>query len=130
MQLMPDTWTAMRARLGLGGDPDDPRDNIVAGTAYLRLLYDRFGYPGLFAAYNAGPGRWAAYLQNGRPLPGETIGYLGRVANVRSAPGSSRIAAKPTGIFVEIGAEKSAVAVGKDHRSMLFVPLNSASQSH
>jgi hypothetical protein len=46
MQLMPATWAAMRARLGLGEDPHDPRDNILAGTAYLRLMYDRFGYPG------------------------------------------------------------------------------------
>lgn len=32
MQLMPATWAEMRAALGLGGDPDDPRDNIVAGA--------------------------------------------------------------------------------------------------
>src|SRR5689334_17532186 len=51
MQLMPATWRAMRASLGLGQDPHDPRDNILAGTFYLRAMYDRFGYPGLFAAY-------------------------------------------------------------------------------
>ena len=56
MQLMPATWAAMRAAWGLGSDPFDPHDNIIAGTAYLRQLYDRFGYPGMFAAYNAGPG--------------------------------------------------------------------------
>jgi hypothetical protein len=43
-------------------DPHAPRDNILAGTLYLRLMYDRFGYPGLFGAYNAGPGRYASYL--------------------------------------------------------------------
>ena len=48
MQLMPTTWAEMRARLGLGANPHDPRDNILAGTSYLRLMYDRFGYPGLF----------------------------------------------------------------------------------
>lgn len=80
MQLMPATWGQMRARLGLGSDPDEPRDNILAGTFYLRLMYDRFGYPGLFAAYNAGPGRYAEYLTGRRPLPGETIGYLASVA--------------------------------------------------
>src|SRR3546814_5806816 len=47
MQLMPGTWAEMRVRLGLGADPDDPRDNILAGAFYLRLMYDRFGYPGL-----------------------------------------------------------------------------------
>src|SRR3546814_4666575 len=58
MQLMPGTWAAMRQQHGLGGDPYDPRDNILAGAAYLRAMYDRFGYPGLFAAYNAGPARY------------------------------------------------------------------------
>jgi soluble lytic murein transglycosylase-like protein len=50
MQLMPSTWADMRLKNGLGPDPHDPRDNIIAGTAYLRAMYDRFGYPGLFAA--------------------------------------------------------------------------------
>src|SRR3546814_2650793 len=50
MQLMPGTWAAMRRQHGLGGDPYDPRDNILAGAAYLRAMYDRFGYPGLFVA--------------------------------------------------------------------------------
>ncbi len=82
MQLMPGTWAAMRERLGLGTDPDDPRDNILAGTFYLRLMYDRFGYPGLFAAYNVGPGRHAAHLATGSALPGETIAYLQTVGGV------------------------------------------------
>jgi soluble lytic murein transglycosylase-like protein len=76
MQLMPGTWRDMRALLGLGSDPHDPRDNIFAGTAYLRLMYDRFGYPGLFAAYNAGPARYAEHLATGRSLPKETIAYV------------------------------------------------------
>jgi soluble lytic murein transglycosylase-like protein len=80
MQLMPATWAEMRGRLGLGADPDDPRDNILAGAFYLRLMYDRFGYPGLFAAYNAGPARYAAWLSGRRPLPGETISYLASVS--------------------------------------------------
>lgn len=82
MQLMPATWAAMRQRLGLGADPDNPRDNILAGTFYLRLMYDRFGYPGLFAAYNAGPGAYADYLAGRRRLPGETVAYLGTVSGV------------------------------------------------
>lgn len=85
MQLMPRTWADMRARLDLGTDPDDPRDNILAGAAYLRLMYDRFGYPGLFAAYNAGPGRYAAYLQGQTPLPRETAAYLDEIAGAPSA---------------------------------------------
>ncbi len=47
MQLMPGTWADMQGRLGLGSDPHAPRDNILAGTLYLRLMHDRFGYPGL-----------------------------------------------------------------------------------
>ena len=80
MQLMPGTWAAMRARLGLGPDPHAPRNNILAGTFYLRLMYDRFGYPGLFGAYNAGPGRYAAYLAGKQKLPGETRAYVAAVA--------------------------------------------------
>ena len=76
MQLMPGTWSDMRALLGLGGDPHDPRDNILAGTAYLRAMYDRFGYPGLFAAYNAGPATYAAHLAGRRRLPAETVAYV------------------------------------------------------
>ena len=82
MQLMPGTWTDMQAALELGPDPHDPRDNILAGAAYLRLMYDRFGYPGAFAAYNAGPARYAAYLANRRTLPRETQAYLASVAGM------------------------------------------------
>ena len=76
MQLMPATWTALRARLGLGRDPFDPRDNILAGAAYLREMHDRYGSPGFLAAYNAGPGRYEDYRDRGRPLPPETIAYV------------------------------------------------------
>lgn len=80
MQLMPGTWAEMRAAYRLGFDPHDPRDNILAGTAYLRIMYDRFGYPGLFAAYNAGPARYARHLATGRRLPAETVAYVSIVA--------------------------------------------------
>ena len=80
MQLMPETWAEMRARYALGPDPYAPRDNILAGAAYLRLMYERFGYPGLYAAYNAGPGRYSMHLKSGKPLPAETRIYLQRVA--------------------------------------------------
>jgi soluble lytic murein transglycosylase-like protein len=92
MQLMPETWRDMRALLGLGGDPYDPRDNILAGTAYLRAMYDRFGYPGLFAAYNAGPRRYTLHLSTGRRLPPETIAY---VATVERAPIGARRSLAP-----------------------------------
>ena len=76
MQIMPETWAELRTRYGLGNDPDDPRDNILGGAAYLRELYERYGYPNLFAAYNAGPARFDAYLFGGQPLPDETLAYL------------------------------------------------------
>jgi soluble lytic murein transglycosylase-like protein len=80
MQIMPDTWTELRVRYGLGADPYDPHDNIMAGSAYIRYLYDRYGSPGWIAAYNAGPGRYEAYL-NGRSLPPETRAYVATVAS-------------------------------------------------
>jgi soluble lytic murein transglycosylase-like protein len=80
MQIMPDTWAYLRARYRLGSDPFDPRDNIIAGTAYMRELYDRYGAPGFLAAYNAGPGRYDEYLANGRPLPAETHAYVAQLA--------------------------------------------------
>ena len=93
MQVMPDTYEEMRRRHDLGRDPHDPRDNILAGTAYLRTLYKRFGFPGLFAAYNAGPGRYQRHLTGGRPLPRETRAYLARLD-------PSRLATKVAGVIV------------------------------
>lgn len=80
MQIMPDTWDELRARYSLGRDPFDPRDNILAGAAYLRELHDRFGSPGFLAAYNAGPTRYAEHLTTGRPLPRETRDYVTALA--------------------------------------------------
>lgn len=80
MQLMPDTWAYLRSRYRLGSDPFDPRENIIAGTAYMRELYDRYGTPGFLSAYNAGPGRYDEYVANGRPLPAETRAYVAQLA--------------------------------------------------
>jgi hypothetical protein len=76
MQLMPATYEDMRLRYGLGPDPYDPRNSILAGAAYLRLMFDHYGYPDLFAAYQTGPARLDAFLRDGKPLPTETISYL------------------------------------------------------
>lgn len=100
MQLMPGTWAEMRAALGLGDDPHDPRDNILAGTAYLRLMYDRFGYPGMFAAYNAGPARYADHLTRGRALPQETRAYLASVAGPLTGSGVAESSPPPPTLFV------------------------------
>ena len=77
MQIMPDTWDELSARLRLGDDAFDPRANILAGTAYLREMLDRYGdITSMLAAYNAGPGRYDEYLTTGRPLPAETVDYV------------------------------------------------------
>jgi soluble lytic murein transglycosylase-like protein len=76
MQLMAQTYDEMRARNGLGADPYNVRDNIMAGTAYLHDLYTRYGYPHLFAAYNAGPGRLEQALKHRSALPAETRAYV------------------------------------------------------
>lgn len=82
MQLMPETWAEMRARLALGNDPFDVRDNMFAGVAYLRKLHDRYGWPGALAAYNAGPARYDMYRSAGVPLPPETRAYMARLSEV------------------------------------------------
>lgn len=80
MQLMPGTWARQRARFGLGSDPFDPRDNIMAGTSYLREMYDSYGATGMLAAYNAGPGRYEDWRDERRPLPAETRAYVAKIA--------------------------------------------------
>jgi hypothetical protein len=77
MQIMPGTWAELRARYRLGRDPFDPRDNIIAGTAYLREMLDRYGtVSAMLAAYNAGPARYDEYLATGRSLPAEMRAYV------------------------------------------------------
>jgi len=76
MQIMPDTWLALRARYGLGTDAYQPHDNIIGGVAYLQELLDRYGAAEFLAAYNAGPERLDDHLATGRPLPDETRRYM------------------------------------------------------
>lgn len=104
MQLMPRTWEALRRALALGANPDDPHDNILAGTFYLRLMYDRFGYPGLFAAYNGGPARYAEHLTTGAALPGETIAYLQAVGGVPAAA-TKRAVSQPRQVLFAVRYE-------------------------
>ncbi len=82
MQIMPETWADLRLRYGLGADPYQPHDNILAGAAYLRELHDRYGVPGFLAAYNAGPARWEAHLAHGQALPNETRLYIAELLPV------------------------------------------------
>jgi len=93
MQIMPTTWADLRARYGLGADPFNVRDNIMAGAAYLREMHDRYGNASaMLAAYNAGPGRYHDYLSRGRPLPPETVGYLAQLTAVAGTAGAAEVA--------------------------------------
>ncbi|WP_305670219.1 transglycosylase SLT domain-containing protein [Falsiroseomonas sp.] len=79
MQVMPGTYRELRAKYGLGTDPYHPWDSLMAGTAYLREMYELYGAPGFLAAYNAGPRRLEDYLWGGRGLPAETRNYVARI---------------------------------------------------
>ena len=83
MQIMPPTWNELRTKHGLGHDPWRPRDNIMAGVAYLREMYDRYGsVDAMLAAYNAGPARYDEHRARGRALPPETIAYVAKIAPI------------------------------------------------
>lgn len=111
MQVMPKTYAELQAKLGLGPDPFDPRDNILAGAAYLADMFERYGETGFLAAYNAGPQRYEQYLL-GRPLPDETTDYVARLAPklaLTSAPTTQGTASSDTlgaPIFVALTAVK------------------------
>jgi len=116
MQVMPDTYAAMQRRYGLGSNPYDPRDNVLAGAAFIRELFDRYGAPGFVAAYNAGPARYERYLREGRPLPAETVALvaaltptIGGTLPESQAPASFDTAPSPeeAPIFVGRGASAS-----------------------
>jgi hypothetical protein len=76
MQVEPGTYAEMASQYRLGSDPFDPHDNIYAGAAYLRWLHGKYGFPAMFAAYNAGPGHLENHLHHGAPLPQETRLYV------------------------------------------------------
>lgn len=143
MQVMPGTWAVLRRRHGLGPDPHDPRDNILAGAAYLREMHDRFGYPGLFAAYNAGPGRYAEHLRTGRPLPAETRGYIAQLARTPATPSMPAAMLSGTRLFFPLGSapkpqrsDTQPASAGTDSvpeppaSNGLFVPLNGPSEGN
>ncbi len=120
MQIMPATWGRLRARYGFGADPFDVRDNIMAGTAYLREMHDRYGdATAMLAAYNAGTGRTDDYLSRGRPLPAETRAYLGRLASITGGGGDTRLAAaslpdplawRRAALFVRVASAQDAMS--------------------
>ncbi len=90
MQIMPATWAYLSQRYGLGNDPYDARMNMIGGALYLAELARRFGWPGAYAAYNAGPARYIRYTANGVPLPAETVAYTARLGSA-AAPALAAI---------------------------------------
>ena len=79
LQLMPGTYAELNAKHGLGDDPYHPWSNMMAGTAYIREMYDLYGSPGFLAAYNGGPRRLENYLWAGGRMPDETRNYVARI---------------------------------------------------
>jgi soluble lytic murein transglycosylase-like protein len=77
MQLMP----ALQEELGVL-DPFDPRENIMAGSKYLKRLLDKHdGDIALtLASYNAGPGNVAKY--RGIPPFKETRNYVKKIKEI------------------------------------------------
>ena len=137
MQLMPGTWDELRDEHGLGTDPYDPHTNTLAGTAYLKAMYERFGSPGLFAAFNAGPGRYAEYLRDGKPLPAETRAYVAGiekalagmpetvVTNAKTSPSSAQNSPQisfGTRLFFPISTGENSKNLARN--GDLFVPLS------
>lgn len=109
MQVMPHTWAELRARYDFGRNPFDPRDNILAGTAYLREMWDRYGdVAAMLAAYNAGPARYDEHRATGRSLPAETRAYIASLSSALRGerPSESRSAVprpldwREAGIFI------------------------------
>lgn len=126
MQIMPQTWRALRSRHGLGNDPFAPRDNILAGTAYLREMLDRYGNIGaMLAAYNAGPGRYDEYLSGARELPAETRAYVATLAPMLNSnvtlPRLTNVAPRASdwreaSLFAPPSGDTNAMTVAPAHR--------------
>lgn len=135
MQVMPDTWSELRIRYRPGRDPYDPRDNILAGTAYLREMWDRYGNVGaMLAAYNAGPGRYDEYRSTDRPLPAETRTYVASLAPILLGERPASAVARPldwreAAIFVaRDNGTPAADPAAPDRRTDDAAPLDPAAQ--
>ena len=74
LQVMPTTAEELEL------DVDHPVENVLAGSRYLRLLFDQFKSSDLaLAAYNAGP---TAVARSGGAPSGETLTYVADVTSI------------------------------------------------
>lgn len=82
MQLLPETaeWIAGKSGEEVG-DLYDPEQNVRLGTAYLKYLLGKFSLSDALAAYNAGEGNVARWIESGvTEYPyAETRNYVKRV---------------------------------------------------
>lgn len=121
MQVMPDTWAGLRIRHGLGRDPFEPHDNILAGTAYLREMWDRYGnVAAMLAAYNAGPARYDEYRLADRPLPAETRAYVASLAPVLLGERPSGTAITAARLF---DWRETAIFISRDDGTLAIDPV-------
>jgi hypothetical protein len=109
MQVMPNTYAILQQKYRLGPDPFDPRNNIMAGTAYLKEMHARFGAPAFLAAYNAGPERVRGYLDGSTFLPDETVNYVAAIGPRIGLPGSFGPSGFGPGGFGVTGTEYAAM---------------------
>lgn len=134
MQIMPATWAYLTRRYALGPDPFAPRMNMIGGALYLSELVARYGFPGAFSAYNAGPGRYERHVARGVPLPRETVAYTARITGRPPAPGQEIIQSREAmlsarrwqeaGLFLERPARSLTEDVRAD-RPVLNAPAQS-----
>ena len=128
MQIMPATWAYLSQRYGLGADPFDARMNMIGGALYLTDLTRRFGLPGAFAAYNAGPARYVRFAANRVPLPAETVAYAARLggAVAPAVAGPSRARWQDASLFAGSNGEHR--SPGSDHPPVESATLLAAGQ--
>ena len=93
MQLMPAAYQELHVEHGLGTDSFDPRDNILAGAAYLSEMLCRYGSGGFLAADNAGRDAMRGVYAAVRCRPRPSIMWLAWRQN--SAPRGSRMRQRP-----------------------------------
>src|SRR3546814_6809837 len=82
-------------------------------------MYEQFGYPGLFAAYNAGPGRYAQHLAGRRALPDETVRYLASVAPPTRVPAAAVAVAPPPMSLFAVRRDAAPAGRSEEHTSEL-----------